>query len=280
MGRSERTTRAYESDWQQFRAWCDQHGARSSRATGATVARFVDEQVGAARMATVRRRLAAIRAHHIDRGLTSPTATREVRIAVARAEWRLRDDARPAPPLGVPELRAISRAAPATRAGIRDRALVLLGYGGGLRPGELAALRFEDVKMGRRGVAMRLASREVVVPLGSSPELCAVTAWSAWWVASPDRSGPAFRPIDRHGRVGAGSLGTRGVTRIVQRSVARAGLDSEQYSGSSLRRGTVLAATYSGATEGRIMDHTGHRSRRLVRRYMREARTSAGLIAR
>jgi hypothetical protein len=62
----------------------------------------------------------------------------------------------------------------------------------------------------------------------------------------------------------------RGVTRIVQRAAERAGLDGVCYSGRSLRRGMVLAATEHGVSERRIMEHTGHRSRRLVRRYMTE----------
>jgi hypothetical protein len=84
-------------------------------------------------------------------------------------------------------------------------------------------------------------------------------------------SGPAFRAVDRHGRIGEEPLSVRSVTRIVQRAVERAGSDGSRYSGRSLRRGMVLAATEHGASDRRIMAHTGHRSRRLVRRYMSES---------
>lgn len=274
MPRAESTARAYAGDWVHFRAWCADAGLRAMPASGETVARYVDGQVGSARMATVRRRLAAIRARHVDRGRSSPTATQAVRAAVARAEWRQRDDDTPATPLGVGELRAVSRATPPSVAGRRDRALVLVGYGGGLRPGELASLGLADVRPARAGLALRVARGEVIVPPGSDQDLCAIRAWDAWRTLLPDVTGPAFRAVDRHGDIGAAPLSTRGVTRIVQRSVQRAGLDPTGYSGRSLRRGMVLAATEQGVSERRIMAHTGHRSRRLVRRYMRESRPS------
>jgi integrase len=242
-------------------------------ASGASVAAYVDDVVDRHRVATVRRRLAAIRARHVDRGRRSPTDDAVVRAAVARAEWRRRDDHRPTAPLGVAELRAVSGALPDDLAGKRDRSLLLLGYGAGLRPGEIVALGADDVRIVRGGLAVRVARGDVVVPHGSDDLLCAVQAWSAWAAASMLQGGPAYRPIDRHGRLGGSALGTKAVTRVVQRAAARAGLDPARYSGRSLRRGMVLAATEQGATEGGIMAHTGHRSRRLVRRYMQESPT-------
>jgi len=220
----------------------------------------------------VRRRVAAVRARHIDVALTPPTASVEVQSAVARAEWRNRNDHRMTVPLGVAELRAVSRAAPNDVGGTRDRALVLLGYGAGLAPGELACLAADDIRLVPAGMTVRTRRGRSIVPFGSEESLCAVRAWKAWRRASSVRGGAAFRAVDRHGRVHDDTLSVRGVTRVVQRAVARAGLDPARYSGRSLRRGMVLAATEHGVSEGRIMAHTGHRSRRLVRRYMAEDR--------
>jgi site-specific recombinase XerD len=272
VGRAPATERAYASDWADFAAWCTARGARSLPASPATVAAYVDEAAERLRVATVRRRVAAVRARHLDGALTPPTATAPVQAAVARAEWRLRHDCRGTTPLGIEELRAVSSALPESIAGLRDRALLLLGYGGGLTPGELAALTFDDIRLVPAGIAVRTSRGRATVPFGSDVWLCSVRAWKAWCRAAGLRDGPALRPVDRHGRVQARGLGVRGVTRVVQRSVARAGLDATRYSGRSLRRGMVLAATEHGVSEGRIMAHTGHRSRRLVRRYMAETR--------
>ncbi len=269
--RAAATEHAYARDWDEFAAWCRGRGARALPATGATVAAYVDDVVTRHRVTTVRRRLAAIRARHVDHARRTPTDAAVVRAAVARAEWRRRADHRPTAPLGVAELRALSGALSDGLAGTRDRSLLLLGYGAGLRPGELVSLDVLDVLVVPTGLAVSVARGDVFVPHGSDDLLCAVRAWRAWSKASGARSGPAFRPIDRHGRLGDAALGTKAVTRVVQRSAARAGLDHARYSGRSLRRGMVLAATEQGASEGGIMAHTGHRSRRLVRRYMKES---------
>jgi integrase len=262
--------RAYATDWRDFSSWCDAHGGARFPASPPTVATYVDELAGRVGVATVRRRVAAIRARHIDRGLASPTSAPEVQAAVARAEWRRRHDRTTTRPLGIDELRAVSRAVPEGVDGTRDRALVLVGYGAGLRPGELAALRVEEVDFIATGLSVRTPGGRKVVPFGSDEWLCAVRAWREWRRAAALRGGAAFRPVDRHGGVHDERLGVRGVTRIVQRAVARAGLDPARYSGRSLRRGMVLAATEHGVSAGGIMAQTGHRSRRLVRRYMAE----------
>jgi hypothetical protein len=138
-------------------------------------------------------------------------------------------------------------------------------------PGELARLERDEVRIVPAGLRVVARGGPVIVPPGSAPELCAVQAWKEWRAAVGTQRGAAFRPIDRHGRIADDGLSVRGVTRIVQRAVARAGYDGARYSGRSLRRGMVLAATEHGASERGIMAQTGHRSRRLVRRYMTES---------
>jgi integrase len=268
--RAPATARAYGADWSAFTAWCAQRGSTPLPAAATTVARYLDDVARHRTVATVRRRLAAVRAAHLDAGSPSPTGAAAVRLAVARAEWRQRGGGRATVPLGVEELRAISRALPASLAGRRDRALLLLGYGAGLRPGELARLATHDVRLVAAGLEVQIPRGRVVVPFGSAPELDAVDAWVRWRRAAALTGGAGFRGVDRHGRLGTHGLGVKAVTRIVRRSAAAAGLDPARYRGLSLRRGMVAAATAQGVSDARIMEHTGHRSRRLVRRYMDE----------
>jgi site-specific recombinase XerD len=273
--RAPRTVRAYAADVADFTAWCDARRCGSHPASPSVVAAYVDDLITERRVSTVQRRIAAIRAAHLDRGLPSPTDAAEVSAAVTRAHWRRRDDVTPTEPIDVDELRAMTAAAPPTVAGARDRALLLVGYGAGLRPGELTALAVDDVRLVQAGMSVRAVRGRVVVPFGSDDDLCAVRSWKAWRrivAAQPEGRGriPAFRAVDRHGNVGSAALGEKAVTRIVRRAASRAGLDWTRWSGSSLRRGMVLAATERGVTDQAIMSQTGHRNRRLVRRYMRE----------
>jgi site-specific recombinase XerD len=274
--RAPRTERAYRSDWTDFEAWCRARRRRACPATVETVAHYVDAVAVDRRASTVRRRVAAVRAFHLDAGLPSPTTAPAVAAAVTRAEWRHRDDVVDTAPIDVESLRAMSAALPDTVAGARDRALLLVAYGAGLRPGELSALEVDDVRVRTDGMTVRIARGRVLVPFGSDDHLCSVQAWMRWRRASGIDAGPAFRAVDRHGRVGEAALGEKAATRIVRRAAARAGLDGTRWSGRSLRRGMVLAATAHGASDEGIMAHTGHRSRRLVRRYMADDAVTEG----
>ena len=49
------------------------------------------------------------------------------------------------------------------------------------------------------------------------------------------------------------------------------GIESDNYSGHSLRSGFATVAAESGADERSIMKMTGHKSTQMVRRYIKEA---------
>ncbi|HUF85000.1 MAG TPA: tyrosine-type recombinase/integrase, partial [Acidimicrobiia bacterium] len=236
-----------------------------------SVVEYVADLAATRKASTIERRLAAIGEAHREVGLPSPTDDDRIRIDVTRMRWHQRRSTDRTVPLAVRELRAMIAAMPGGLVGARDRALLLLGYGAGLRPSELVTLDVSDLSVIDEGLAVSLMRGRVVIPYGSSPELCAVTAWQEWALAAGLANGPALRAVDRHGRLGMTRLGEKSVTRIVRRAAERAGLDEQRYSALSLRLGMVTAATDAGAPDGGIMAQTGHRSRPLVRRYMREA---------
>ena len=270
--KSANTQRAYRSDWADFAQWCVARGEPALPASVDSVVDYVAELAGTRKASTVERRLAAIGEAHREVGLASPTDDDRIRIDVTRMRWHQRKATDRTVPLAVRELRAILAGLPGGLVGARDRALLLVGYGAALRPSELVSLDVADLGVTDGGLSVALMRREVVIPYGSSPELCAVTAWHEWVVAAGLANGPAFRAVDRHGRLGVTRLGEKSITRIVRRAAERAGLDEQRYSALSLRLGMVAAATEVGAPDRGIMAQTGLRSRPLVRRYMREAR--------
>ena len=258
------TVRAYRADWADFVAWA---GADATPPVApATVAAYVADLGRTRRPATVHRRLAAIADAHRRAGHPSPTNAVEVRVAAARIDRDQRDRVRPTEPLTVPDLRRILRALPPTRAGGRDRALLLVGLGAALRPSELVGLDVADVTSTRNGLRIATDRRVVTIPPGSAPDLCAVRAWRAWRPLNP---GPAFRAVSASDRVLHRRLDPKSVTFVVKRAAAAAGLDSDRVAARSLRRGMVAAAAARGVGEDGVMHQTGHRSRRLVRSYLR-----------
>jgi integrase len=267
-----RSERAYAYDWAHFAAWCAAGRRRALPATPAAVARYVDEIAASRRPSTVRRRLAGIAARHRSAGLPSPTGAAVVRHAMARAAWHGRDERVPTQPLTPAAASAMVAALPATAAGARDAALLLLGYGAALRCSELVGLDVADVRRGRDALSVHTARGVVHVPRGSRPTLCAVTAWDRWLAARGASAGPAFHPIDRHGRVRDRRLSDDAVTDIVRRAARGAGLAApERWTSRSLRLGMMVTAGAHGTSERRIMRQTGHRDRRFVHEALGQA---------
>lgn len=59
-------------------------------------------------------------------------------------------------------------------------------------------------------------------------------------------------------------------TPVHKHLAQRAGLDTKRFSGHSLRAGHATTAARAGVNERTIMHTTGHRSEKMVRRYIRE----------
>ncbi|WP_437765792.1 hypothetical protein WMF27_28010 [Sorangium sp. So ce281] len=97
-------------------------------------------------------------------------------------------------------------------------------------------------------------------------------AWRAWREASGITTGALFRGVNRHGKLTPHRLDGRDVARILQRAAGAAELQIEELGGHFLRAGFITAAALAGKSERDIMNHTGHRSRVQVRRYIRHGR--------
>lgn len=153
-------------------------------------------------------------------------------------------------------LHMIARSCPPSLAGLRDKALVLVGFNFASRASEPAGLLAGDVTLHPRGMVVSVLTgkttysvREAKIPYSQDPEVCPVRAWTAYrtqlvaehgqhW-ANP--STPAFVGIHRSGRI-TGGMGPDSVTRAIKRISARAQVPIV-WTGHSLRAGL--------ATEGR-----------------------------
>lgn len=277
--RAENTTRSYRTGWAQFTAWCDEHGVTALPASGDMVACFVADLAKAAKPATIDARLAAISAAHRAAGYDSPTKAEAVRLVRRGVRRTLGTAQRQVRPITVPELRRMVEGLGPDSAGCRDRALLLLGFAGALRRSELVGLDVADLTEGPDGLTVLLrrsktdqegAGRTVGVPYGTNPVTCPVTAWRAWLEISGIEEGPAFRSVDRHGRIGATRLTAQAVALVLKRRAARAGLDPGEVAGHSLRAGLATSAAAAGVPERVIADQTGHRGTAMLRRYIRE----------
>jgi integrase len=228
--RAENTTRLYRTGWAQFTAWCEAHGVRPLPAGAETVACYVADLAKAAKPATIHARLAAISAAHRAAGYDSPTKEEAVRLVRRGMRRTLGTAQRQVRPVTVPDLRAMLEGLGTDPGGCRDRALLLLGFAGALRRSELVGLDVADVTEGTDGLTVHLrrsktdqegAGRTLGIPYGSNPVTCPVRAWRVWLEVSGITEGSAFRPVDRHGHIGATRLSGQAVALVLKRLGAR-----------------------------------------------------------
>ncbi len=276
--KAESTLRGYQSDWRAFCAWCEGHGLCPLPASPETVAAYIAECAGRLKVGSIQRRVNAIAEAHKAVGLESPTSTGIVRNTLKGIKRTLGTAAVQKAPAVTEDIRAMLESVDTGMIGLRDRALILLGFAGAFRRSELVSLDLPDLVFSRDGLTVTLrrsktdqegVGRKIGVPYGSNPETCPVRTLQAWLEETGVTSGSVFRALNRHGQIQPGRLSPIDVARIVKKLADRAGLDAAKYAGHSLRAGHATAAARSGASERSIMNQTGHRSVQMVRRYIR-----------
>ena len=223
----ENTALAYRSRWRSFEAWCRDAGRVALPATAQTVAAYlthlaVDRGLKAT---TADAHLTAIRAVHRGAGAALPDGLAARKVVVATQRREAARDGRYGPRKAVPVMAAdlpaiVAACDPETAAGLRDRAVILLGFALLARRAELAALSVSDVEhVPGEGLAMTIrasktdqSARGVVrrIHYASAEALCpvrAVLAWLEYLAAHGITTGPLFTRIDRWGNLGAGAGG-------------------------------------------------------------------------
>jgi integrase len=286
------TRRAYDADWAAFTAWCSTTGRTPAPATPETLTEYVAHLTTAPRPRTgrpaapssIERALAAIRTAHRAAGLPAPETkgARKVlsgyraALALAKSPAARPRRAAPATPDVLREMLAeLDRE---TLAGLRDAAVLLLGYACAARVSELAVLDIADVQETPDGLLVHIYRRklrradEVAVPYGSNPRTCPVRTVRALLAAMAEAgrtSGPLLVRLDRHGRIAppmrrggrtigdpAGRMTAEALADVVTRCAERAGYEG-RWTGHSLRRGFATAARRAGHTIERIGRHGG-----------------------
>lgn len=254
------TRRSYRSAWHGWLTWCQDRGEPPLPTTQDSLARWAAWRADSGcTVSTIRVGLAAIRQAH--------RLASEVFPAGERLDMALAGITRT---LGVAPTRQASAASPdALRAmlsklGVRDRALVLLGYGGALRRSEIVALDVRDVVIEARGVLVTVRRSKgdqtgagVILAVARGSEgFCAAEALETWLAERGSADGALFTATERDGT--PHRLIPQTVARIVATAARRAGLEG-RFSGHSLRAGMITAANKAGAQIADTSRHARHK---------------------
>jgi site-specific recombinase XerD len=249
------TRKAYRADWADFAAWCKKYRREPLPACPETVAYYLADRSSRLKVSTLERRLGTIAEAHRAAGFESPNSHAQVRLVwqgIRREKGVMQDHKKPTL---TKHIRLMVESLPCSLLGVRDRALILLGFAGAMRRSELVSLDVSDLAQADEGLVVTIrksktdqvqAGRQVGIPFGESVKTCPVRAVNAWLKASGIEEGPLFRPVNRHGQVLENRLSDRAVAELVKRSLQAAGRSARGYSGHSLRAGLVTQAAMSG----------------------------------
>jgi integrase len=278
------TRRAYQGDLKDFILW-----GGCVPCTPGTVAEYIANRARIHSPFTIARRIVGISRAHTSLEFPDPSKSDLVRAVLRglrRTEGKpqrqvapvLREDLFPM----LEQMRGLK--------GIRDRALLLVGFATALRRSELVGLNVEDLQFVKEGLLVHLPrsktdqkgeGRKIAIPFGRTSS-CPVKAVQHWMNAATISTGPVFRSVSKAGAVSFARLSDQSVALIVKQYARALGLPAEAYSGHSLRAGLVTSAAKAGVSLVKIQQQTGHRSVAMLSRYIRDAQVfennAAGLL--
>ena len=281
---AENTRRAYRGDIADFMAF-----GGSLPATPEAIAAYITNRAAQHAVATISRRVVGIGRAHALQGHPDPSKSELVRAVMSGVRRTHGSPQRQARPLLREEL------VPAIQhgqgmLGLRDRALLLMGFSAALRRSELVGLDVEHLERVHEGIVVHLQrsktdqhgqGRRIAVPYGRT-SACPVNAVDSWMKSAQIECGPLFRAINKSGRVGVSRLSAQSVSLIVKRHADALGLDPQAFSSHSLRAGLVTSAAKAGVSVSKIQAQTGHKSLAVLARYIRDAsifeNNAAGLL--
>lgn len=268
--RADATTKAYARQCSAFAAWCRAHGVSSLPAIPEVLAAYLSERADAGiAVAGLAQALSAIADLHQRAGVVSPCRDARVRAVWAGIRRTHGRPPRQARPLAPKELRAMIRALRPGIAAVRNRLLMLLGFGGAMRRDELVNVHREHVTLtadGRLKIVIPKSKgdqesrgQKVIVSRGSDRVTCPVEALADWLLVSRITTGPIFLSVQR-GKLTTKSLLPGDVSRILKSAAKRAGVPTTFTSGHSLRRGLATTARREGRSLDSIQRQARHKN--------------------
>jgi integrase len=267
------TLRGYRRDLETFADWCAARGEVFMPSTARTVGAYIDDQARTYSYATIKRRVAAIQFLHRLSDLPSPVASSDVYLALRRTGRSKGRRPKQVRGLTADLLEQILAACPSTLAGLRDAALISVGYDTLCRSAEIAWMKVEHVDLASQTVYIPRAKND---PYGDG-RIAGLSQRSAefvsrWLEQSGLKEGALFRGLHT-AKAGTGHLETSSNRRMIKVAAKRAGLAdaAADLSGHSMRVGGAQDLMMAGHDTLMIMTAGGWKTVEVVARYVEKA---------
>ena len=284
LSKASNTLRAYKSDFKDFGVFCAKHGFNAMPTEPKVVSLYLTYLSTNSKISTLRRRLVSIgvvhklKGHYLD---TKHPVIIENLMGLKRKKGSIQTGKKP---ILINHLKQIINVIDEQKIEkikkLRNRTLILIGFGGGFRRTELISIDYEDIDFVEEGLKITLRRSKTDqfgeglikgLPYFTNEKYCPVTSLKNWINISKIKTGPIFRRFAKGTILTSHRLTDQSVVLIIKDYLKLAGIDNKNFSGHSLRSGFATAAAESGADERSIMAMTGHKTTQMVRRYIKEA---------
>ena len=278
------TLRAYKSDFKDFGSFCAKHGLNSLPSDPKIVSIYLTHLSKTSKVSTLRRRLVSIsmihklKGHYLD---TKHPIIIENLMGIKRKKGTIQKGKKP---LLINTLKDIINVIDEENVDeikkFRDKAIILVGFGGGFRRNEIVSIDYEDLEFVKEGVKITVKKSKTDqfgegmikgLPYFDNQIYCPVVNLEKWISLSRINKGPIFRRFNKGSVLTDNRLTDQSVVLLIKEYLKKAGIQSENFAGHSLRSGFATVAAQSGADERSIMTMTGHKTTQMVRRYIKEA---------
>lgn len=288
---SDNTRRAYASDWRAFTAWCASNGVAPLPADPVVIAGHLASLAQSLGRSGLKRRLAAIAHAHRQGGYPWQPGNAVIRATLRGIFASHGKPVRPAAALTSTEVKQLLNACGTDMAGLRDKALFLVGFAGALRRSELVAIDREHLRFTSEGMTIHIPrskrdqeaeGADLGIPRGLNPLTCPVRAVEQWLRRARIEYGAVFRRVTAAGSLES-RLSPQGVWRILRRRAEIAHLtvdERERLSPHGLRAGFITEAYLRGARDEQVMHHARQSDFATTQSYRRRAKITQDSPAR
>ncbi|MAW01276.1 MAG: integrase [Candidatus Pelagibacter sp.] len=278
------TLRAYKSDFKDFGIFCAKHGLNALPTEPKIVSLYITYLSKNSKISTLRRRLVSIsmvhklKGHYLD---TKNPVIVENLMGIRRVKGSIQKGKKP---ILIKHLKSIINIINDQKIDeikkLRDKSIILIGFGGGFRRTELISIDYEDLEFVPEGLKINIKRSKTDqfgegmikgLPLFINEVYCPVSNLRKWLEVSKIKSGPIFTRFSKGLSLTNKRLTDQSVVLLIKEYLKLAGIENTNFAGHSLRSGFATVAAESGADERSIMAMTGHKTTQMVRRYIKEA---------
>lgn len=275
------TKRTYARLWEIFQGWCIERGFQHLPANPKTIVEFIYDQATHKDIShkSLNVYIAAIRMIHLESGF-DPAPTSSTIVSKAMKAIRKKYPRKPnqRDPVTIDELELMLVYCPSdTLSGLRDAAMLSLGFSCGFRCSEEANLRVEDLTYNADGICIYIPDSktgEAEIALINIERINAIHHLEKWLNASGIKSGYVFRRIYKGEKKMGGEdekIGTRTIQQTWKKYAKLAGINLQERSISAhtARVSFVTEADKAGATNTEIKGTTRHKTDAALNIYKR-----------